>query len=66
MVRRRRGRTNAPVVREALQRLQTDGVVIARQGSGTYVRRFDVEGDFPYFCEVHCEDGMKGIVHVGK
>lgn len=28
-----------PVVREALQRLQTDGVVIARQGSGTYVQR---------------------------
>lgn len=31
---------------------------------GTWPRRFDVEGDFPYFCEVHCEDGMKGIVHV--
>lgn len=28
-----------PVVREALQRLQTDGVVMARQGSGTYVQR---------------------------
>ncbi|WP_298925774.1 FadR/GntR family transcriptional regulator [uncultured Ramlibacter sp.] len=28
-----------PVVREALQRLQTDGVVISRQGSGTYVQR---------------------------
>jgi DNA-binding FadR family transcriptional regulator len=28
-----------PVVREALQRLQADGVVIARQGSGTYVQR---------------------------
>jgi GntR family transcriptional repressor for pyruvate dehydrogenase complex len=28
-----------PVVREALQRLQTDGVVIARQGSGNYVQR---------------------------
>lgn len=28
-----------PVVREALQRLQTDGVVLARQGSGTYVQR---------------------------
>ena len=28
-----------PVVREALQRLQSDGVVIARQGSGTYVQR---------------------------
>lgn len=28
-----------PVVREALQRLQTDGVVVARQGSGTYVQR---------------------------
>jgi GntR family transcriptional regulator, transcriptional repressor for pyruvate dehydrogenase complex len=28
-----------PVVREALQRLQGDGVVIARQGSGTYVQR---------------------------
>ncbi|MES2785127.1 MAG: FadR/GntR family transcriptional regulator [Pseudomonadota bacterium] len=28
-----------PVVREALQRLQSDGVVIARQGSGSYVQR---------------------------
>ena len=28
-----------PVVREALQRLQSDGVVVARQGSGTYVQR---------------------------
>jgi GntR family transcriptional regulator, transcriptional repressor for pyruvate dehydrogenase complex len=28
-----------PVVREALQRLQTDGVVLSRQGSGTYVQR---------------------------
>lgn len=28
-----------PVVREALQRLQTDGIVISRQGSGTYVQR---------------------------
>lgn len=28
-----------PVVREALQRLQSDGVVMARQGSGTYVQR---------------------------
>lgn len=28
-----------PVVREALQRLQTDGVVMSRQGSGTYVQR---------------------------
>jgi GntR family transcriptional regulator, transcriptional repressor for pyruvate dehydrogenase complex len=28
-----------PVVREALQRLQGDGVVISRQGSGTYVQR---------------------------
>ncbi len=28
-----------PVVREALQRLQSDGVVISRQGSGTYVQR---------------------------
>ena len=38
----------------------------APQKSGTYVRRFDVDGDFPYFCETHCEDGMKGIVHVAK
>ena len=28
-----------PVVREALQRLQSDGVIISRQGSGTYVQR---------------------------
>ena len=28
-----------PVVREALQRLHSDGVVISRQGSGTYVQR---------------------------
>lgn len=28
-----------PVVREALQRLQNDGVVISRQGSGTWVQR---------------------------
>ena len=28
-----------PVVREALQRLQSDGVVISRQGSGSYVQR---------------------------
>ncbi|MBN9058887.1 MAG: FadR family transcriptional regulator, partial [Rhizobiales bacterium] len=26
-----------PVVREALQRLQADGLVIARQGAGTFV-----------------------------
>lgn len=36
------------------------------QKAGTYVRRFDVDGDFPYFCETHCEEGMKGIVHVAK
>ena len=28
-----------PVVREALRRLQTDGIVVSRQGSGTYVQR---------------------------
>jgi GntR family transcriptional regulator, transcriptional repressor for pyruvate dehydrogenase complex len=28
-----------PVVREALQRLQSDGVVLSRQGSGSYVQR---------------------------
>jgi GntR family transcriptional regulator, transcriptional repressor for pyruvate dehydrogenase complex len=28
-----------PVVREALQRLQSDGVVISRQGSGSFVQR---------------------------
>jgi GntR family transcriptional regulator, transcriptional repressor for pyruvate dehydrogenase complex len=28
-----------PVVREALQRLQNDGVVVSRQGSGSYVQR---------------------------
>ena len=38
----------------------------APQRSGNYVHRFDVEGDFPYFCETHCEDGMKGIVRVVK
>lgn len=38
----------------------------APQKAGNYVRRFDVEGDFPYFCEVHCDEGMKGIVRVSK
>ncbi|MFO0741423.1 MAG: plastocyanin/azurin family copper-binding protein [Labilithrix sp.] len=38
----------------------------APQKSGNYVRRFDVEGDFPYFCETHCDDGMKGVVRVAK
>ena len=28
-----------PVVREALQRLQSDGVIVSRQGSGSYVQR---------------------------
>lgn len=28
-----------PVIREAMQRLQSDGVVLTRQGAGTYVRR---------------------------
>lgn len=28
-----------PVVREALQRLRDDGVIVSRQGSGSYVRR---------------------------
>lgn len=28
-----------PVVREALQRLREDGVIVSRQGSGSYVRR---------------------------
>jgi plastocyanin len=36
------------------------------QKAGTYVRRFDVEGEFPYFCETHCNDGMKGVVRVTK
>ncbi len=34
-----RFRVSRPVVREALQRLQSDGVVMSRQGSGTYVQR---------------------------
>ena len=28
-----------PVVREALARLREDGVIVSRQGSGSYVRR---------------------------
>jgi GntR family transcriptional repressor for pyruvate dehydrogenase complex len=28
-----------PVVREALRRLQSDGIIVSRQGSGTYVQR---------------------------
>lgn len=36
----------------------------APQVTGTYERRFDVAGDFPYFCEKHCDEGMKGVVHV--
>ncbi|MBX3230108.1 MAG: hypothetical protein KIT84_25255 [Labilithrix sp.] len=36
----------------------------APQGGGTYERKFDVAGTFPYFCEPHCSMGMKGEVIV--
>lgn len=32
--------------------------------TGTFERKFDTAGDFPYYCDVHCSMGMKGIVHV--
>lgn len=35
----RRFAVSRPVVREALHRLQSDGVVLSRQGSGSYVQR---------------------------
>src|SRR5215207_6541155 len=35
----RRFRASRPVVREALARLRDDGLVVSRQGSGSYVRR---------------------------
>lgn len=47
-----------PVVREALRRLQADGIVLSRQGSGTYVQRkpsqrvVDLTGNEPGLREV--------------
>ena len=32
--------------------------------TGTYDKKFDAAGDFPYYCDNHCSMGMKGIVHV--
>jgi len=36
----------------------------AEQSGGTFERKFDVAGSFPYFCEPHCTMGMKGEVIV--
>lgn len=35
----RRFHVSRPVLREALTRLQTDGIVVSRQGSGTFIQR---------------------------
>ena len=36
----------------------------APQSGGTYERKFEKAGKFPYFCEPHCSMGMKGEVVV--
>lgn len=36
----------------------------APQQSGSFARKFDVAGTFPYYCEPHCEMGMTGEVIV--
>jgi plastocyanin len=36
----------------------------APPSSGTLDHLFDTAGEFPYYCDVHCTMGMKGIVHV--
>jgi DNA-binding FadR family transcriptional regulator len=48
------------VVREALQRLQADGVVIARQGSGTYVQRSPSQR----VAELTSETGLHEVLEV--
>ena len=49
-----------PVVREALQRLQSDGVVISRQGSGSFFRNADRRSNWarlraPSHCTMCCK-----------
>jgi plastocyanin len=34
------------------------------QSGGTFERKFDKAGSFPYYCEPHCSMGMKGVVIV--
>jgi plastocyanin len=36
----------------------------APQAGGTFEKRFETAGTFPYYCEVHCAAGMKGEVIV--
>ncbi len=36
----------------------------APMGGGTYEKKFDTAGTFPYFCTPHCQMGMKGEVIV--
>lgn len=36
----------------------------ATQAGGTYERKFETAGSFPYYCEPHCETGMTGEVIV--
>ena len=45
---------------------QADGVFKsgAPIGGGTFEHHFEVAGTFPYHCESHCQDGMKGEIVV--
>jgi plastocyanin len=36
----------------------------APQSGGTFDKRFEKAGTFPYYCELHCSMGMKGEVIV--
>lgn len=50
-----------PVVREALQRLQTDGVVMARQGSGSYVQRSPSQRVAELTSQLSLHDVLQGL-----
>lgn len=50
-----------PVVREALQRLQSDGVVVARQGSGTYVQRSPSESVAQLTTQLSLHEVLQGL-----
>jgi plastocyanin len=34
------------------------------RAGGSFERKFDKAGSFPYYCEPHCSMGMKGVVIV--
>lgn len=36
----------------------------APQGGGTFDKKFETAGTFPYYCQPHCSMGMKGQVIV--